>query len=72
MEWKLYAEHKIRPAVPFMESKHPNKLGALKKALAIYLNPAWELSILFITGPNGERMEAPEIIAWCERADPRP
>jgi hypothetical protein len=55
-----------------MESKHPNKLSALKKALAIYLNPAWELSILFITGPNGERMEAAEIIAWCERADPRP
>jgi hypothetical protein len=67
--WKLYIEHAVKPPVQFYETKpHPNKASALKRALAIYRNPAWGLKVLFIEGSNGERMEAAEIKTWCERA----
>jgi len=66
--WKLYVEHKVKPPVRFYETKrHPNKESALKRALAIYRNPGWGLNVRFIEGTNGERMEAVEISAWCER-----
>jgi hypothetical protein len=41
---------------------------ALSRALAIYRNPGWDLKVLRIEGPYGERMEAGEIDARCERA----
>jgi hypothetical protein len=67
--WKLYVEHAVKPPVQFYETKpHPNKASALKRALAIYRNPAWGLKVLFIAGSNGERMEVAEIKTWCERA----
>ena len=69
VRWKLYLEHRAEPPVRFYETKlHPNKASALKRALAIYRNPAWGLKVLFIEGSNGERMEAAEIKTWCERA----
>ena len=53
----------------FYETKsHPNKVGALKRALAIYLNPAWGLEVCWIEGPNNERIEAAAIGDWCKRA----
>ena len=59
MVWKLYMEHAVKPPVQFFETKpHPNKASALKRALAIYRNPAWGLKVLFIEGSNGERMES--------------
>ncbi len=69
MAWKLYVEHRVRPPVQFYETKpHPNKQSALNRALAIYRNPGWNLKVLRIEGPYGERIEAGEIGAWCERA----
>jgi len=66
--WKLYVEHEVKPPVRFYEKKpHPNKESALKRALAIYRNPGWGLHVLYIEGANGERMEAAEVKAWCER-----
>jgi hypothetical protein len=47
---------------------HSNKASALKRAFAIYRNAGWGLRVLFIEGTNGERIEAAEINAWCERA----
>ena len=68
MVWKLYVEHEVKPPVRFYEKKpHPNKESALKRALAIYRNPGWGLHVLYIEGANGERMEAAEVKAWCER-----
>jgi hypothetical protein len=69
--WKLYVEHKQKPPVRFYETKpHPTKTSALKRALAIYRNAGWGLHVLFIERTNGERLEAAEINAWCERAPP--
>jgi hypothetical protein len=66
--WKLYVEHEVKPPVRFYEKKpHPNKASALKRALAIHRNPGWGLKVLFMEEANGERMEAAEIDAWCER-----
>ena len=69
MRWKLYLEHKAEPPVRFYETKlHPNKPSALRRALAIHRNPGSGLRVLSIEGTNGERMEAAEVNAWCDRA----
>jgi hypothetical protein len=66
--WKLYVEREVKPPVRFYEKKsHPNKESALERALANYRNPGWGLHVLHIEGANGERMEASEVKAWCER-----
>jgi len=69
--WKLFVEqHRFSPAMQFYETKpHANKIGALKRALAIYRNPAWGIAVLRIDGPNDEHMEAEAISAWCKRAE---
>jgi hypothetical protein len=58
--WKLFVElTKVRPLARYYETKrHPNKASALRRALAIYMNPRWRLTVLWIEGPNGERMRA--------------
>lgn len=69
--WKLNVEHKLKPPVPFYETKrHSTKASALKRALAIYRNAGWGLRVLFIEGTNGERIEAAEINDWCKHSPP--
>jgi hypothetical protein len=71
--WKVFVEQRGRPSIgrpsiQYYEKPYPNKLSALKRALAIYRHPIWGLSVLFIEGPNEERIEAVVIRMWCKRA----
>jgi len=70
VKWKLYTrDEDRRPPVVGPEIKqHDLKTDALEEAWQLMYGPTRQphTKVLYIEGPNGERIEAGEIEAWCK------
>ncbi len=70
VKWKLYTrDEDRRPPVVGPEIKqHDLKTDALEEAWQLMHSPIRQphTKVLYIEGPNGERIEAGEIEAWCK------
>jgi hypothetical protein len=68
MKWKLFTrDETVSPPVEG-SGQHDSKDAALDRACDIIRHQR-HVKVLYIEGPNGERIEYAEIEAWCkERA----
>jgi hypothetical protein len=67
MKWKLFTRvETVQPAIEGFEPKqHDSKEAALQEACAT-IRQQPHTKVLYIEGPDGERIESAEIEVWCK------
>jgi hypothetical protein len=69
MKWKLFTrDDNVRPPI-VGSAQHDSKDDALEAACD-YGRQGHHIAVLYIEGPNGERIESKDIAAWCKLHSP--
>jgi len=67
MNWKLYTRDEGHSPALEGSLTLDSKEAALDRACDTLMRQ-FQVKVLFIEGPNGERIESPQIESWCRAA----
>jgi hypothetical protein len=65
MKWKLHTRDETRSPPVAGSDQYDSKDVALRMACGIFRQQR-SIAVLYIEGPNGERIESKDIAAWCK------
>jgi len=65
MKWKLHTRDGTRSPPVEGSDQYDSKDVALRVACGIFRHQP-SVAVLYIEGPNGERIESKDIAAWCK------
>jgi len=65
MNWKLFTKNESVKEPIEVSADFASKDKALAAAYDFHVNPGRHMKVLYIEGPNRERVEESEIEEWC-------